>query len=108
MWRSYETGVYKIPTMTPVVGFQTNLEHWDFVRQVWPKSTRLLVVPNRGGKGVVDQLGLAVDDDTVVCSLDNAADWRRLIRRLSINRRQLASIRERISGCQQTLMPEVA
>jgi hypothetical protein len=108
VWRSYETGVYGIPAMTPVVGFQKTLEHWDFVRQVWPKSARLLIVPNRGGKGIVDQLALKLDDDTLVCSLDNASDCRRLTRRLKIHRAQFARIRQRIAGWRHTLMPEVA
>lgn len=105
IWRSYESGVYQVPPLKPVISLYSDLEHWDFIRQVWPKAKRLLVVPSGNIDGLINDLDIQIDAETETFSLASRWDARRLLHRLALNSVHFEKCRDRWLGWHRLFGP---
>ena len=95
IWRSYETGVYGLAPTKPIINLCQSLEHWNFVRQVWPQAKRLIVIPSLEFEKAWHQLKLPIDDRTFIYRLDDPKSIKAICSDLQINVNQLSKLRKR-------------
>lgn len=98
IWRNYEFKVYKVPSLERHVTICEDLEYWEFIRQVWPKAKRILIIPKGNIESLINDLNLSDDDDTYFFNLDSSGDLRCLSRLLRINSAQFRKCRNRWPG----------
>ena len=104
IWRSYELGVYGTMPYSEITSLLNSLEHWDFIRQVWPKATRLLILPFGNADQLVKDLSLECDNETLCFSLESRNDLKKLARKLKLNSYQFKVFRSRYASWTRVLL----